>query len=223
MKKTISTLLFTALILVFLSGCFTINDSITIRPNGSGTVVTTIDMREMMQLLGMFLPDSLREQMKFNNLISSDQHRYSNIEGISNINMKSPENYLYTLSFDFANTTALNKALSIKADGMSSDLMQSLQTQYKIGKHKTERNTKVNTAALSELKQYNSSETRELFGRMNSPTYTITYNLPSKLKKLNVKGKGGEISKKEKEVSITYKLFDFLESEGETLKHCLKY
>lgn len=223
MKKGISTLIITAFTLIFLSGCFSINDSITIGPNGSGSVVTTVDMREMMKLLGMFLPDSLKEQMQFKNIIGGDHNRYSNIEGISNIKVESSQEYLYTVSFDFANSTALNKALSLKAEGMSPGLMEMLQTQYKIGKHKMERNTTINTASIAELKQYNGSETRELFGRMNSPTYTITYHLPSKLKKISVKGNGAEVSKKEKEVSISYKLFDFLEANTETMKHCLKY
>lgn len=223
-KSTIFVLL--CAISCTLSSCFTITDFITFNRDGSGSVKTTVDMSNMVQMLGMFLPDSIKKSMQFGDLLQSDMSQFKKINGISHTKISSEKTYSYTISYDFDNVKALNQALSIATDeenGIPIEMANLMKTQYSFKKGKVSRQTSINPNGLSDMEGFNMQESKEMFQFMNSPTYIVSYKLPKSVKKLDLKNEKSTATKNNDTVTIQYNLFDFLETKGEMMNHSIKF
>ncbi|MBK8473414.1 MAG: hypothetical protein IPL33_15425 [Sphingobacteriales bacterium] len=218
----IATLL--GLSICILSSCFTINDHIVFNRDGSGSVKTTVDMSSMMQMLGMFLPDSLKEDMQLDNILNSDLSQYKKIAGISNAKIASDKEYSYTVSYNFSNIKALNQAVALneKDSNIPAGFGEMMKTQYSFKKGKISRNTSIDPSHL-ETEGINIAESKEMFQFMNSPTYNVTYQLPKNVKKIDLKNEKSTAVKDKNTVSISYNLLDFLEAKGEVMNHNIKF
>lgn len=182
-------------------------------------------MSSMMQMLGMFLPDSVKQSMKLDNILATDMTQYKKIPGIANAKISSEAADSYTVSYDFANVKALNQALAMATDekNMLTDLGNLMKTQYAFKKGKLSRRTTIDPSGLEELEGINLEESKEMFQFMNSPTYTVTYKLPKKVKKMDIKNEKSVAVKDSNAVTISYNLFDFLNSKGEMMHHDIKF
>jgi len=112
MKKLLSLVLILTTLL--LSSCFSVVEHIKINADGSGSVTTTINMGEMMGMLSMFMPDSLKESFsELDEMMSGDMNAYQGMKGISNAKTYSDEEYVYNISYDFADVEALNNVMAL--------------------------------------------------------------------------------------------------------------
>ncbi|MDX2281139.1 MAG: hypothetical protein NW218_16245 [Saprospiraceae bacterium] len=125
---------FKSLLLVFLavgaltmSGCLHIIEDVTFHKNGSGTYKMTLDMSEikgMMEMMkgmggdstaaaaGADVPDNSMGQM--GEQLSSVAATIKGVQGISNVvEVNDTASFKFGYSFDFADVTALNRALKI--------------------------------------------------------------------------------------------------------------
>lgn len=209
---------------LFLSSCFSVVEHIKINKDGSGTVTTTINMSEMMGMLSMFMPDSLKESFsELDEMMSGDMNAYGDIRGISNAKTFSEEEYVYNVSYDFADVDALNKVMSLGSDNTG---LGKANTKYKIKKGRICRSTKYEDDPDSPLNDLglDGEEGNELMSMVNMPTYTIKYDLPRKAKKVKVKGQeSSDVKKESNEVNIEYNLLDFIKNEHKAMEHDIKF
>lgn len=117
MKKIIYTglLIGTAI----LSGCFDITEEIFLEKNGSGKYLSTIDLRQMKDMIDMLktmAPDSAKQEPGGDfGSIDSLQNMWKELEtipGITEVKREKKEEWVYLISFRFANPKALNEAMT---------------------------------------------------------------------------------------------------------------
>ncbi|MCU0381697.1 MAG: hypothetical protein MUE58_10960 [Chitinophagaceae bacterium] len=124
MKKIIFTLV-TGLLLG-LAGCFDIKDEIFLEEKGNGTFQSTIDMSGMKDMIGMLktmMPDSLKEKdmgdqpddLGMSDSIMSMWKDLEKIKGISEVKREKKSDYVFTISFRFADIKALNTAMGARS------------------------------------------------------------------------------------------------------------
>ena len=223
MKKLLSVVLI--MTTLFLSSCFTVVEHIKINDNGSGTVTTTINMSEMMGMLSMFMPDSLKESFsELDEMMSGDMNAYAGMRGISNAKTFSDEEYVYNVSYDFADVEALNGVMAL--GGSDNTGLGKANTKFKIKKGRICRTTEYEDDPDSPLNGLglDGQEGNELMGMVNMPTYTIVYDLPRKAKKVKIKGQeNSDIEKESNKVSIEYNLLDFIKNDSKNMQHDIKF
>ena len=223
MRKIIC-LFFVTAYLVLTTGCFNITEEVFFKSNGSGKVKMTIDMSEMMSMLSAFIPDSLKNDMDFGKEMSEGNEELERIKGISNVASETSEDYIYTLKYDFADMTALNRAMARDSDTADSPLGKTSNVFKKSRRWvcrsmTSEKGTK---NALEEM-DMEGEEMKEMMEMFNKPTYTFKYHLPNNVKKVKSKGLDVESEKDGKTATFTYNLFDFLESDGKIIDHEVKF
>ncbi|PSJ74137.1 hypothetical protein C7N43_25425 [Sphingobacteriales bacterium UPWRP_1] len=219
MRKLIVTLCL-CFILV-LSGCFNVTEEITLRKNGSGTSRVTVDMSSMMGMLSAFIPDSLKESMDLDQLMSTDMGKFTTVSGISNVRSERLGEYAYAISYDFANMEALNKAQALNNETDTG--FGKMATRFTSKKGKLCRETNYSSSEAAGEEEHSLQDNKELFAMMGEPKYTVIYHLPSKIKKASVKGVDAKVDKDGTTVSIEYNFTDFMEAEGKIMDHYIKY
>ena len=222
MKKLLSVVLIMATLM--LSSCFTVVEHIKINNDGSGKVTTTIDMSEMMGMLSMFMPDSLKESFsEIDQMMSNDTDIYGGMRGISNAKTFSDSDYVYNVSYDFADADALNRAMSLGSDNTG---LGKGKTKFKIKNKRICRSTSYEEDPDSPLNDLglDGEEGNELMSMVNMPTYRVVYELPRKAKKVKVKGQEtSDVDKNSKEVVIEYNLLDFIKNDTKAMEHDIKF
>jgi hypothetical protein len=112
-----------------LAGCFEITEEIFLERNGSGKYVSVIDLRQMKDMINMlkaFAPDSAKQdnagELGSIDSLQTMWKELESIQGISEIKREKKEEWVYQISFRFANPKALNEAMTKrkKADGQQS-------------------------------------------------------------------------------------------------------
>jgi hypothetical protein len=110
-----SLLILGTLVLAAWSGCITVEENYTFKPNGSGTMEYRLDMSELSGLMGMAgeegggTQDLMGDDASFKEL----GDKLEGIQGISKIKVNEDnENYIYSLTFKFKNLNSLNAALN---------------------------------------------------------------------------------------------------------------
>jgi hypothetical protein len=118
MMKSLKYLVLVAI--VGLSSCFNITEEIFLQQNGSGKYVTTIDIKQLMDMVDMlknFSPDMFKnENIGDNPLAQLDSipqlmGKMEAIPGITDIKQEKIDKSTYTVSFNFKNIKALNELL----------------------------------------------------------------------------------------------------------------
>lgn len=120
MKRYFNTLL--TIVCLTLTSCLQITEELFLESDGSGRLITRIDagkMMEMMDMLKNFLPDSLRNSPELsggalNDSLFSSWPDLDKIPGITGIRRTTESGNVNTISFEFKNLEALNKALYAK-------------------------------------------------------------------------------------------------------------
>ncbi|MEL6135650.1 MAG: hypothetical protein AAFR59_20005 [Bacteroidota bacterium] len=102
-----------------LTGCFDIEERITLNKNGTGNYAIKMDMSEMGSMIQSFLDSQSEEgeggQNMFQTMDSSFQvmaAKLRGIEGISNVR-KVSENYVFELSYDFDEVDRIFEAQTV--------------------------------------------------------------------------------------------------------------
>jgi PBP1b-binding outer membrane lipoprotein LpoB len=205
MRKFFSFLL-TALTVVFLTGCFDITEEITVKKNGAGQYVNKIDatkFAEQMQAFAAFdTTGEMIPKLKFSldSTFSSTWSGYGKIKGISNVKIDTSKEYVYILTMDFEEVSALNAALSSTKGTTQPDL-------YAWEKGKISR--KDLPINMGDMKMEDESQKEMLKGFMQDMKYTIIYHLPSDVK--NVENKESKISGDKKTVTLACNLLDVMD------------
>lgn len=222
MKKIVYLLLLVTSF--FLAGCFEVVEEISVKKNGSGNAKTVIDMSQMMSMMGMFLPDSVKETMNMATMFEKEIARYENIKGLSNIDVKEEKEYAYSISFDFDNMNALNKAMEPGADDEESTSSM-LNTDYSMkGKRTLIRTSSLNASSeMMEGLDMSEEEMEQVFSFISKPTYKVVYNFPKKVKKVKIADKGATVDQSGNTVSIKYDLMEFMSKNGTIMDHKIKF
>ena len=183
MKKTLYALLF-AVTSFGLTSCLEIAEEVTINKDGSGTYSTTVDATQLAEAMQMFAAMDTTGQgmpnMKhtLDSTFAENWEVYKTVEGISNIKIDSSTDYVYILTMDFKNVKALNTALDKgKKEGAQTDI-------YSWSKGKLGRKD----GGLSELGDLGGESEEEedmMKGMLGEMKYKLTFNLPSKVKKVS--------------------------------------
>lgn len=232
MKQVVLSLLFCSLLL--FTSCFQIIEEIFLNKNGSGTMQVTVDMDEMMGMFSAFMPDSLKGDMNFEEMIGngeSDEEiaKIEAIKGISNVQMKHKGEYSFSLSYDFANIDALNNAMEQNAlqkdGGLASAFLKGFGNEYEIKKRYIHRTFEIKDLPLGEEEEDSNpfKELGSLGDLMKSPTYQFIYHVPKKFKKVVVKDRFAKMEETKKELKFTYNLFEIMSEKGKVIDHELKF
>jgi hypothetical protein len=120
MKRYFNSLLLVASLT--LTSCLQITEELFLEPDGSGRYITRIDagkMMEMMEMVKNFLPDSLRNNPELsgsalNDSLFSSWPELDKIPGISGIRRTTEKGNVNTISFEFRDIEALNRAMFAK-------------------------------------------------------------------------------------------------------------
>ena len=205
MKKHFSFLLAVAMV-VFFSSCFDITEEITVQKNGSGLYVNRIDAKkfaEQMQLFAAFdTTGEMIPKLKYSldSSFSASWETYRNVKGISNLKIDTSDAYVYILSMDFDNITALNSALGLNKSANEQNL-------YSWEKGKLSR--KDVPLNLGDMKTEDESQMEMIKGYLSDMKYTIVYNLPGKVK--DVSNKDSKTSDDKKKVTLECNLLDVID------------
>lgn len=205
MKKYFSFLLAVAMV-VFFSSCFDITEEITVQKNGSGLYVNRIDAKkfaEQMQLFAAFdTTGEMIPKLKYSldSSFSASWETYRNVKGISNLKIDTSDAYVYILSMDFDNITALNSALGLNKSANEQNL-------YSWEKGKLSR--KDVPLNLGDMKTEDESQMEMIKGYLSDMKYTIVYNLPGKVK--DVSNKDSKTSDDKKKVTLECNLLDVID------------
>jgi len=131
------------LVLVFLvlsislTGCFDIEERVTLNKNGTGNYAIKMDMSEVGGMIQSFMDSQSEEgeggQDMFQSMDSSFQAmaaKLRSIEGISNVR-KASENYVFEISYDFDNVDRIYEAQSaLSEEGEAGGLGASSERQF---------------------------------------------------------------------------------------------
>ena len=197
MKKIFSAFLLAALLT--LTGCFNVTDEITLNEKGGGQYKTTMDaskMIEMMEMMRTLMPDSLKDSPEMNNMNNLGDSllkawpALENLSGISRINRAMIAASVYEISFQFADISALNRALAARSQ-KSVNAEGGKTAFYSFEKGKLVCTNTMEAAGLGDAmkeiknemagdggKEEDLSMAKSMLGEM---TYTIIYNLPGKV------------------------------------------
>lgn len=205
-----------------LSSCFTIIEDIKLNKNGSGNAKITVNMEQFMNSFALFLPDSLKKIMDINTLLKNDSEQFEQIQGISNVKTFQNSNYEFGISYDFSNFNVLNQTLMGKdaQNASQSPILYNYLLQKNILKRSA---TLLKNTNLQGISQTDLAELNNLTQFMNSPTYSVTYTLPSKVKKVKTFDGMAKVDKNKNTVTLQYNLLDFIKKNGKVMDYSIKY
>lgn len=206
MKKYISLFLSAAFLIVTTIGCFDITEEVTVKKDGSGQYISTIDaskLSEQMQMLAaMDTTGEMMSKLKFglDSSFATTWDTYKTIKGISQVKVDTSKEYVYKVTFDFENITALNAAIN-------KDKTAGQDNVYTWEKGKLSR--KDIPLNLNDLKTDDESQKEMMKSMLKEMKYTVIMHLPNNVKK--VSNKISKISDDKKTVTFESNLFDVTE------------
>jgi hypothetical protein len=205
MKKLLFTIL-SSICLFGIVGCLDITEELTVKQDGSGHYVNTINAEKMSEQMSMFaMMDSTGEMIpKMKHTMDSSfvatAEATKAIKGITNYSLDTSMPFIYIISFDFKNVESLNAAAGAgKANGQ--------QNIYAWEKGKISR--KDIPLSIGDMNLDDPSQKDMMKGFMADMKYKVIFNLPSKVK--NSTNKSFTISEDKKTVKMESNLLDVVE------------
>ena len=198
------TLVFSCILLLFLSSCIEIRETLTMNKDGSGNINLVVDMGKIGKSLGQ---QNQQINMSFVKQIQETPAQADSLlkscKGVSNLKTSTGGDVgVYSISFDFKNSRSLNEALYKLFRQKKSALRPDF---IKVSKHKVKQ---LNFAPL--IKKYVLKEESNVMSDMLYQLIKIqtTFNLPSKTKSVsNIKAVQ---ENEDKSVVLKYSLFELL-------------
>jgi hypothetical protein len=204
MKKVILSL-FAFLLVSTFTGCIDIFETIVFADNGGGHVQQKIDMSQMAAMMESLKgkdkdkkegesekeeesPSATGEEM------AKDWERLKEIEGITNVRIQQDTvKMIYTVDYDFANESALNKAMSKNDEGTAKQ-----KDLYSIGKSSI---TRSENSGMGDLTKSEDEETAEMMKTMLADMkFHLSISVPGKIK--SVSNKKAVISDDNKTINL---------------------
>lgn len=209
MKRIAGLLL--ALIAIGFTSCITIEEIYTFRSDGSGNMKYVIDMSEAAGMLKAFKQEDEEEVETENELeeaaeeLQATAETLKSMKGISNVaNTNDNENFIFTLSFDFASVEDLNKALNevIKDSSATQpheyftmkgkNLIRNSKMADKLGNLSEESGTGGDDEASKEMANM----------MLEQMKYNLTFNFEKGVKSVKTKSTVGELSGDKKQYTM---------------------
>ena len=230
--KKLYTLALLAFLSLSLTSCFDIKEEVTIKEDGSGSFIQTIDMSKnpMIQMALNMQSDSAKQENSMANKMDSTMEetkaRLSEIKGISNIQTATSEEGLkFTIMYDFEDVNALNQAVNASEEEKEGEV----KVMKKLYSFKKGEFTRANSFAMgdndfSEIlggkKDSKEKQTEEekaqtiqmmkmFFGNAN---YTYILHVPNKVKSYSNK-KNTSVSEDEKTLTMTIPFMDLIDED----------
>lgn len=106
-------------LLLLFTGCITIEENYTFKKNGSGTMEYVVDMSQLGEMLKAFesVGDGKKKGEKGDGMneldLKEEMAALKKIPGIKKVKVKSKDEYVQRLRFDFTDINALNAALNV--------------------------------------------------------------------------------------------------------------
>lgn len=231
--KQILLFLLLSLTLLFTS-CFDIVEEIFLEKDGSGQMQITVDLSDMMQMISLFMADSLRANLNLDHWhedLKQDLALYNRVKGISEVKSEQKEAYVYEISFRFANLPALQQAMAVQKDmGGATDTLNIPQMArqqtpnfiFNAKKGVLKRQTKIRDF-MADNQSFDINSNKSFLQLMNSPTYQIIYHLPKSIKDISSTTTVTQTTKKGKTAKVTYNLFDLMAEEQLQLEHEIRF
>lgn len=204
MKKVILSL-FVFLLVSTFTGCIDIFETIVFADNGGGHMQQKMDMSKMAEMMeSLKAMDKDKKEDKAEKEEESpgatgqemvkDWERLKEIEGITNVRIHQDTiKMIYTVDYDFANETALNKALSKKDESTTKQ-----KDLYSIEKSSI---TRSENSTMEDITESKNPETAEMIETMLSDMkYHLSITVPGKIK--SVSNKKAKISDDNKTINL---------------------
>lgn len=220
------TLLGAAILLVTMTGCFDIEEEITLNRDGSGSYAMTIDMGELGSMLSSFQDEESEEDGEdpMGSLDSTMMEQAKNLRevpGITNVRHAS-ENFAFTISYDFESIEALNNAQAASAEEdsdamggmMGGGMSNGASFSWKSGLFERNSSTSMDDLLGGEEGEEEDESAMEMAKMMfGSANYTTIYHFPNKVKK--VSNPSSEISADNRTVTTEISFSDILDGSAE--------
>lgn len=239
MRKIIYAALLT--ISVVLAGCFDITEEIFLDKNGSGRYVSIIDMRQMKDMMAMLktmAPDSAKGnddggmgELKGLDSLENMWKGLEGIRGITDVKREKKEEWIFQISFRFANMASLNEAMTKRKSTDSGQVVQATGNFYSFkpgafacndttmaGMNELFKGNKAADASTnSDSLQMAMTMMKSLMGDMK---YTCIYHLPGKVSSYS--NKKAKLSEDGKTLTLALDLMDESDS-AKTIVNEIKY
>jgi hypothetical protein len=205
MKKYFSLLL-SAVLLMVMTGCFDITEEVTLKKDGSGQYSSIMDaskFAEQMQLFAaMDTTGEMIPKLKYSldSAFTTTWASYSTLKGVKNVKIDTSKEYVYKVTFDFDNISALNSALN-------KDKNAGQENIYAWEKGKLSR--KDMPLNLNDLKTDDEQQKEMMKTFLKDMKYMVIFHLPNDVK--NVSNKVAKISTDRKTVTFESNLLDVTE------------
>jgi hypothetical protein len=187
-------------------GCLDIAEELTMKNDGSGHYVSTIDAVKMSEQMAMVAAMDTTGEMVPKMKYSMDSSFLATakdakkIEGITNYTLDTSKAWVYIISFDFKNVAALNKAVGAGKASSQQDL-------YAWEKGKITR--KDVPLSFGEMNMEDDSQKEMMKGFMKDMKYTVTFNVPSKVKETT--NKSFVVAADKKSIKLDCTFLDIME------------
>lgn len=196
-----------------LTGCLEILEELTVKKDGSGNFVYRVDAAKMMEQMASFAAMDTTGEMipkmkhTLDSTFMSQWGKYKDIKGISNIKIDTSEEYIYKVSFDFANFEALNAARNLEQKPEN-------HNAYVFEKGKVIRKNNIGDLPANLGGDDGNEESNAMAKQMLAEMkYTIIFHLPNKVKETT--NKAAKISDDKSTVTLETNLGDVIEKKTE--------
>jgi hypothetical protein len=206
MKKIMNALLFAASVFT-MTACFDITEDITINKNGSGTYVSTTDASKLSEQMGMLAAmdttGELIPKLKYSldSSFAANFNQYAAIKGVSKVKIDTATAYVYKVTLDFVDITALNNVINVdkKEDGQ--------KNLYAWTKGKLSR--KDSGVGMGEAGMEDEQQKEMAKSMFKDMSYTIIYHLPKKVSSMS--NKEAKLSSDKTTVTLKGNLLDIMD------------
>lgn len=211
MKKILGfLLLFSAFT---LTGCLDILEELTVKKDGSGSFTYQVDAVKMMEQMASFAAMDTTGEMipkmkhTLDSTFTAQWEKYKTIKGISNIKVDTSTEYIYKVSFDFANFDALNAARNLEQK-------PEYHNAYVFEKGKVTRKNNIGDLPANLGSEGGNEESNAMAKQMLAEMkYRIIFRLPNKVKEVN--NKAAKVSDDKTSVTLETNLGDVVDKKTE--------
>ncbi|MTI32978.1 hypothetical protein [Xanthovirga aplysinae] len=214
MRKSLFSLFTLMVVSLLMTSCLEVKEKLYMKKNGKGNFSLTIDMSQSKYMLNMMQAMASEEEQqkteaglnKAKYLFSKKTSQLERMKGVSNVQQNNDDsNYIYSISFDFDNVEALNKAINATIDNKKNAIEREFFT-YDKGELVRSDVIDLKGVIEKELKNEKSPlknvDPSTIF---KDVAYLTDYSFDRKIK--NVSNKSSIISEDDKNVRIKYYLF----------------
>jgi len=182
LKIIIHLLLIT--LLFSLQGCFEVLEEVNVHPNGSGTLILTVNgSQSKSQLDKVMAKDSIGsikipKRKEIESSLSEINNKLKSVKGLTNIQIKKDFiNYILVIKCDFANASALNDA--INTIWLLYDKKAKTNSDYFSYHNKIFKRT-FDQSVIKNAKEKLGSQEKDI---LSKATYTCIYRFSSEIEK----------------------------------------